>query len=805
MSTVEENSLEYHSTLRDTLLRVSECVAGLSNSLAGNFQDRDFGRSGKLEAEDNEGEIMQQRDGAGFGTVNSRWIQTLDNHSNNMRYLIERYNEEGRRDYQQAEAPYVSDLSGIFQEMKDNRQKVIQKVRHIEKRLVQFPDIGAVPESAINHGTIFSSIATRSNEKSELALLRCEHEKEIASLRKRVEEIFAKLKKVQDEIIQMSQHYQDEMQSRVEIVESMHKQVIRSRDQMYSMNYKIGKIVKRLSSYVMDANLQIVLTMSELSKDSNLESPPFMSFQEYATLKRGNENLQTRADELLRSVEKERSKREAMAAELLQIEERRVVLQSKLKETNLRLQKVTVQLSLAPTEEEVESLKTTIRALQNAAARAQFSPISTVSESETQPVQNDSNSDSPRIKTIVRQPITEASSDRSVEASAPSTNPEDGNRTPSSMVTGSWSSLPIVEGAAQDDAQPASLARAASLGQDPDHLLHISLRTISQDPFLDVVDEHLAVSGDTSDPATHSADSDVNLKSATSATAVTMDAPDGAKQIQYQVPDDKSNRTESEYHVSLEPDSSAADVFAVNTKQCREELCENSKSSTDTTLEMGSSNGLAVQRSMEAVLHPPPGSPKGSEASTTLDYVYDRRLFKHVLRCVQVSSRRFHDILLDLAAVVRSKLAAQDGSAEQAIASPSGRVLRVGPRTDDGPGPGRGRRLSVCDLLTSDLRHFAPSKVAGAGEAIRRASMQMRDGPRQALTGKRFSRYDAASRIQLSWLRRSRVRHMDDMARALDQAYTVDTVLFLLEKVCVHAHLRSSTQPKLSLIHTHRD
>ena len=182
-----------------------------------------------------------------------------------------------------------------------------------------------------------------------------------------------------------------------------------------------------------------------------------------------------------------------------------------------------------------------------------------------------------------------------------------------------------------------------------------------------------------------------------------------------------------------------------------------------------------------------PQSAAGSDGFETLNYMYDRRLFKHVLRSVQVNSRRFQTVLLRFAAVVRKKLAAQDGPGHVSgpLAGAGERVVRMGTREKEAKGQGGGRRLSVCDLLTSDLRNFAPPKV-GLGEgkdAARQATQRMREGPREALTGVRLVRYDAASRIQLCWLRRARTREMARMARATDEPYTVDTLLALLEQV----------------------
>jgi hypothetical protein len=114
-----------------------------------------------------------------------------------------------KEDDHNADLPNVSDLYEVYQNMEERRQKLSQKVRHIENRLIQCPTLIQVSYPADRSRTMFSGIVARSRQTSERAI------------------------------------FEQEIRSRIEIVQSMHKQLIRSLDQMYSMNHKVGLIVKQ--------------------------------------------------------------------------------------------------------------------------------------------------------------------------------------------------------------------------------------------------------------------------------------------------------------------------------------------------------------------------------------------------------------------------------------------------------------------------------------------------------------------------------------------------------------------------------
>jgi hypothetical protein len=114
-----------------------------------------------------------------------------------------------KEDDHNADLPNISDLYEVFQNMEERRQKLSQKIRHIENRLIQCPTLVQVSHPADRSRTMFSGIVARSRQTSERAI------------------------------------FEQEIRSRIEIVQSMHKQLIRSLDQMYSMNHKVVLIVKQ--------------------------------------------------------------------------------------------------------------------------------------------------------------------------------------------------------------------------------------------------------------------------------------------------------------------------------------------------------------------------------------------------------------------------------------------------------------------------------------------------------------------------------------------------------------------------------
>jgi hypothetical protein len=114
-----------------------------------------------------------------------------------------------KEDDHNADLPNISDLYEVYQNMEERRQKLSQKVRHIENRLIQCPTLIQVSYPADRSRTMFSGIVARFRQTSERAI------------------------------------FEQEIRSRIEMVQSMHKQLIRSLNQMYSMNHKVGLIVKQ--------------------------------------------------------------------------------------------------------------------------------------------------------------------------------------------------------------------------------------------------------------------------------------------------------------------------------------------------------------------------------------------------------------------------------------------------------------------------------------------------------------------------------------------------------------------------------